>query len=380
MSENTTKHSTSRLQMELENRILHGLSAEWEHASWMLDERLRVRFKKPIFSLSDMSGRWGYWSYEKREICLSRILVRNYSWATIREILRHEMAHQLAQELLGGANEKPHGPSFQKACYLFRANPKASDTYQTLDDRIHEQTSTDEDRLLVRIQKLMALAESSNQHEAEAAMAKANELMTRFNLSIIKENTPRDYDSLFVGKPALRNSRELHSLAVLLNKYYFVECIWVQAYVIEKQKMGRVLELIGTIQNLQIAEYVYYFVRNFIDAQWKQYNKKKRLSHHRRSDFADGIIDGFQYQLKRQQRRFKRKQSSDNQALINISDPQLTEYKAYRYPRLTTTRCSSGNADDSVINDGRLVGKNLVISKGITDRSTHSNPLRISSS
>jgi len=365
----SNKTSNSKLQIELENRILHGISAEWELFSWMLDKPLRQHFKKPIFSLSDMTNRWGYWSYEDREICLSRNLVRNYSWATVREILKHEMAHQLTQEVLGGLHEKPHGETFQKACHLLRANPKASDTYPTLDDRIHAQEAGDDDRLLTKVQKLMALAESSNQHEAEAAMAKAYELMTRFNISLMEQTTIRNYETIFVGKPALRNSREMHRLAVLLHKYYFVECIWVQAYVVEKQKMGRVLELIGTVQNLQIAEYVYYFVKNFIDTQWKQYNKTKRLSYHRRNDFAEGILEGFEYTLKKQKRRLKRKHSLDDQALMKISDPQLIEYTNYLYPRIKNTSCSIGNSDETIINDGRRVGKNLVISKGITGNS-----------
>jgi hypothetical protein len=373
------KTKISGLQIELENRILHGLSEEWELCSWRLKSPLRQQFKKPIFSLSDMTNRWGYWSYDKREICLSRKLVRDYSWGTTREILRHEMAHQLAQEVLGGLNQKPHGEAFHQACLLLGANPKASGSYPTLEDRIHAQTASDDDKMLSRIQKLMALAESSNQHEAEAAMAKANELMTRFNISMIDQKIPRNYDSIFVGKPALRNPREMHYLAILLNKYYFVECIWVQAYVIEKQKLGRVLELSGTTQNVQIAEYVYYFVKNFIDTQWKQYNKSKRLTHHRRSDFADGIIQGFEYRLKRQQRRFKRKHGVDSQSLINVSDPQLTEYINYRYPSIKKTYTSSGNAHESIINDGRHVGKNLIISKGITDCSNQSNPLMITS-
>jgi len=378
MSEKKKQNTHSSLQIELERRILHGLMAEWEQATYRLNSALRKLFFKPSFILSDMKGKWGYWSLEKREICLSRNLFQNYSWGTVREILHHEMAHQLAQEVLGGQHEKPHGPTFQRACILLRANPKASDNYPTLEDRIHSEFSTDEDRLMMRIQKLMALAESSNQHEAELAMTKANELMTRFNISAIKNKTNKSYESIFVGKPALRQSRDMRSLSVLLNKFYYVECIWVPAYVLEKEKMGRVLELSGTPQNLQIAEYVYYFVRNFIDAQWKQYKKEKKISHHRRVDFAEGIIDGFQYKLKRHQRRMQRKSAPEERALINISDSELTEYINFRYQHIRTFRTSASSVNTSVVNDGRRVGQHLVISKGITEQGgNNSGPLMI---
>jgi hypothetical protein len=377
MSENEKQNTRSSLQIELEKRILHGLMAEWEQAAYRLNSSIRRNFVKPIFSLSDMKGKWGFWSLEKREICLSRDLIHNYSWGTVREILHHEMAHQLAQEILGGQYEKAHGPAFQRACILLRANPKASGNYPTLEDRIHTEISTDEDRLLVRIQKLMALAESSNQHEAELAMTKANELMTRFNISSIKNKTKRSYESLFVGKPSLRQTRDTRSLSILLNKFYYVECIWVPAYVVEKDKMGRVLELSGTPQNIQIAEYVYYFVRSFIDSQWKKYKKEKKISHHRRADFAEGIIDGFQFKLKRQQRRMKRNSPDEERALINLSDPGLTEYLHSRYPHISTHRTTSSNVNPSVVNDGRRVGQQLVISKGITSQDNHSQPLMI---
>jgi len=379
MLKNNFKNKTSKLQLELERRFLHGLSAEWDQTSYFLEGSLRNRLKKPIFSLSDMTDRWAYWSYEKREICFSKKLVHDYTWASVREILRHEMAHQIAHELLYAINEKPHGQAFQRACELIRANPKASGSYPTLEERIRNEKYQDDDvRLLAKIQKLMALAESSNQNEAELAMTKANEMMTRYNISVLQNNSKRSYDSIFVGKPALRNYRDKHALAILLNDYYYVECIWVRAFVVEKQKMGRVLEITGTIQNLQIAEYVYYFVLNFIDSQWKKYNKKKKLNFHRRMDFAEGIIEGFEYKLKRQKRRFKRKNPSEITALVNVPDPQLIEHINYLYPYIKKTRCSSCNSNQSIINDGRLVGQHLVISKGITEQTKSSKPLMIS--
>ena len=379
MSSNPKK-SRSSLQAEMELRFLHGLSAEWEEAILHIqDIPIRRQLRKPTFSLSDMTAKWAYWSSDKREICLSRELLMNYSWATVREILHHEMAHQLAHEVLGGKGEKSHGPTFQRACLMLRANPMASGTYPTLEDRIHLEKSSDEDRLMSRIQKLMALAESSNQHEAELAMTKANELMIRFNISFIQNKSPKTYESIFVGKPALRHSRDQRSLSVLLYEFYYVECIWLGAYVLEKQKMGTVLELSGTPQNLKVAEYVYYFVQNFIQSQWEQYKKKNKVSHHRRVDFAEGIIEGFRYRLKRQRRRFKRNCSPEEKALIDLGDPQLKEYIHNRFPRLRTFRRTHSNPHEHIVNDGRRVGQNLVISKGVTNQSTQSSPLMIPS-
>ena len=106
---------------------------------------------------------------------LSRNVVLNHSWDAVREILLHEMAHQFAEQVLGASNEPPHGPKFKRGCYLLRANPSASGNYRPLDELIFDDSTGPEDKIMVRVKKLMALARSKNQHGAEAAMAKAHD-------------------------------------------------------------------------------------------------------------------------------------------------------------------------------------------------------------
>ena len=161
-----------------------------------------------MFALREMKARWGNWSGEKREICLSRKLVLNHPWDAVREVLLHEIAHQFAEEVLGAPHEPPHGPSFKKACYLLRANPKASGNYQPMDERVSRDQARSEDKVMLRVKKLLALAESQNHHEAEAAMAKAHEFIEKYNLDLLDRDENRDFASVFVGKPALRHPRE----------------------------------------------------------------------------------------------------------------------------------------------------------------------------
>jgi len=288
------------IQQELERRILHGLACEWEEALWVLDSSHKDLIRKPLFSLRDTKSRLGHWSREKREICLSRNLVVNHPWDAVREVLLHEMAHQFADEVLGANNEPPHGPKFQGACHLLRANPNASGKYEPLHDRIFRESSGSEDRIMLRIKKLMALAQSKNQHEAEAAMAKAHELIAKYNVDLLAHEENRDFVSVFVGKPALRHFREEYALARLLTDFYFVHGIWMPAYVVDKGKMGSVLEISGTIQNIKIAHYVYDFVRQSTNSQWDEYNKDNGLNRYRKTDFAMGIIQGFSSKLKSQ--------------------------------------------------------------------------------
>jgi len=362
-------HRSISLQEVMEKRILHGLACEWEAALWVLDVEQQRGMRKPLFSIREMKTRLGYWSYDKREICLSRHLVLNHSWDAVKEVLVHEMAHQFVDEVLKNSGEEtPHGPTFQRACRLLRANPKASGRFAPLDTRIQAETECMEDKRTIRVKKLMALAQSCNRHEAESAMAKAHELMAKHNLDRIESERTTELFTLFVGRPKLRHRREEYRLAGLVQDFYFVYGIWAPAYVLEKGKMGRVLEISGTRQNVKVASYVFDFVVRYIDSQWCQYNKDRRLNGHRKSDFAVGIIEGFRSKLELQPKQVEEK--IHWKALIQKKDRPLMDYVAHKYPHTVNFRSTASRHSPRVFADGIQIGRQLVIAQGITERGT----------
>jgi hypothetical protein len=354
------------LEQELTRRVIQGLSCEWENALWVLPEKYRGSITKPLFCIRDMKKRLGCWSGEKREICLSKSLVFNHPWDAVCDVLRHEMAHQFAHEVLGSQGESMHGPSFQRACHLLRADPKANGDYKSLDERVKDRSADNNDRIMARVKKLLALAKSHNNHEAEAAMAKAHELILKYNIDLLSCKKEREFISVFVGNPALRHFREEYHLASLLIDYYFVEGLWVPSYVLEKEKVGRVLEITGTLQNVKIASYVYDFIKRFIDSKWDEYNSVRGMNRFRKTDFAVGIIEGFRSRLEKRSKAVVVKMES--LALAKVEDPLLKKYTAYKYPNTRSfTRRASGQ-DENVLNDGKKEGKKMVISKGITEK------------
>ena len=353
------------LQADLEWRILLGLAKEWETALWHLDDHHRSLMQRPLFRLVNTNSRWGYWDGNRNEISLSRRLVLDYPWDSVREVLHHEMAHQLADRLEPTGQQSAHGPVFLEACRLLRANPRASGDYPPLKDRYAINQLSDDDRILLRIRKLMALSESRNKHEAEAAMIKAYELMARYNVDLIENNKARNFVSIFVGQPALRHTRDAYYLSSLLVDFYFVQGIWVSAWVPDREKMGRVLEITGTPENVVSAEYVYDFVKNHINMQWSHYNEDKKLTLHRKTDFATGIIEGLRGRL--ETREAEAPEKSGSKQIVKIEDPQLREHIKYRYPHTRTYQSAISNQDENVLADGRKIGREMVISKGITE-------------
>ncbi len=366
--QNSAKSSQINAQQDLERRILHGMVCEWEAAWLSLDPDKQPQIRKPTFAIKNFKNQWGCWSPEKREISLSRQLVLNYPWDSIRDVLLHEMAHQIAHELLGASDQTPHGAAFNQACKLLHVDSAASANYVPLQDRLLQLTANAHDRHMLRVKKLLALAESKNRFEAEAAMAKAHELIARHNIELTQLDEKRRFLSVFLGSPALRHALEEYQLANLLQDYYFVSAIWVPAYVIQKGKMGRVLEISGTAHNLKIAAYVFDFIRTFIDAQWLNYNRNRDLNRYRKTDFAVGIIEGFSSKLA--SNMVKDEAPQELLALIQRGDPLLKKYFKFRYPHTASVQKSASQQNRSVLNDGKKLGQKLVIAKGICERKT----------
>jgi hypothetical protein len=353
------------LQAALDRRFLRGLSAEWKNAIWLLPEPLRWKIHKPLFSIRDMPSTLGTWNYQNREISLSRDLVTEGRWDDIREVLLHEMSHQVAHEGLNAVSESDHGKGFRRACEYLRANPKASGSFLPLSERLKRgEPLSQQDKIVVRIHKLMALAESSHIHEAKAAMKKAHQLILNHNVKLIENESNRNYHSIFLDTPRLRHFREAYHLAHLLQDYYFVQGMWVQAWVLDKEKMGRVLEISGTRTNIQIAEYVHDSVRRYIDMSWRTYRQGKKLNRFRKTDYAIGIIEGFQSTLKRSTEQHQ--PTGNSELPVWIEDKALTRFVSRRYPHVRSFTRKGSGCDARVLKDGREKGRRLVVSKGIS--------------
>ena len=349
-----------------ERSILHGMASEWEGARRLLDPDYGRHLRRPLFALTDGRSRWGSWSADRREICLSRHLVFNHAWDAVREVLFHEMAHQLADEVCGAGGETAHGPIFHSACALIGANPRASGSFPLLTERLDHAAAAAPDRHLERIRKLLALAGSANRHEAEAAMLKAHELIARHNAGMVARAEPREIMSVFVGRPALRHGRMHYRLAALLSDFYFVLPIWVPAYVMERSRMGRVLEINGTPRNIRTAAYVHAFMQRVIAEEWHRFVQGTSERRGRASDFGVGVIEGFRARLE-SGRASRLPSGSAATALVPLKDPVLESYFKHRYPHTSSITRTAARVDRLTLDAGRDVGRRLVLSQPVAE-------------
>ena len=130
-------------------------------------------------------------------------------------------------------------------------------------------------RVIERIARLLALAESPNVHEAEAAMAAAQRLMLKYNVELQHAGAARRYGFRHLGEPSGRVGESDRVLASILAKHFFVEVIWVPVYRPLDGKRGSVLEICGAPENLEMAEYVHAFLRHTASELWDEHNERR---------------------------------------------------------------------------------------------------------
>ena len=317
--------------------LARALELEWDLALAWFPPELKRAARRPGFSLIQTTHVLGQWVRAPvREIRLSLRCVLEHPWYVVVDVLRHEVAHQLADELYGAA-EPPHGEVFRDLCRVLHANPQASGSYPTLDEAVLSAKADADDRTMALIRKLLALSGSPNRHEAERAMAKARELMARHQVDDPDRAAKRDFVSIVLGEAALRHGLEIHALASLLRDHYAVRTIWVPMAVPAAGKVGRALEICGARHHVQMAHYVFGFVQHVIAAEWRAYQQGRRLGANGRRDFGMGMIAGFRALLEEQVRH-----SVQVQALVRREDPALEAYFETRHPRRSQTRAGRG--------------------------------------
>ena len=147
----------------------------WAHYN---EEYLDGALAPPLIRLGEGAEQLGLWESRLRRLTIARRHLQDHPWLEVMETLRHEMAHQYAAEVLKAVDEPPHGPAFRLACQRLRCSPET---------RRQSGEEQPEDELVLRVlKKVLSLAGSPNEHEAQAAVNKARRLLLEYNLDLVE--------------------------------------------------------------------------------------------------------------------------------------------------------------------------------------------------
>jgi hypothetical protein len=331
------------------------LVRELRAAFWQInDAYFRTALKAPTLELVLHRSTLGRWVPATRTIEISRPLVLERAWAAVVEVLKHEMAHQYVHEILGETGEAPHGRAFQETCARMGIDARASGVPDV------PASGGEEDKVVERIARLLALAESPNRHEAEAAMAAAQRLMLKHNLETARSPRAHDYGHAHLGDPSGRVGEHERLVAMILGKHFFVEAIWVPAYRPLEGKRGSVLEIVGSRSNLAIAEYVHAFLLETAERLWRDHRTSQGIRSNRdRRTYLAGVMVGFADTLTRQQAR------SRDEGLVWVRDGDLAAHFRRRHPHVRNVRHAGQRRTDAWAH-GREAGRKIVLSKPVT--------------
>lgn len=297
----------------------------------------------------------GHWDAARRTITLSARLLCGERWHLLVAVLKHEMAHQIVAELYGRP-ESGHDDWFARACQLLGIEAGAC----LAPDRIAR--PAEEPRVHQTIRKLLALGGSPNRFESEAALRKAQYLALKYNVDLLDGPAPR-YEFRLVGKPAKRIPSYTWLVTKIVCDHYFV--LYICRPCDDQRQLldgGRyqVIELYGTPENLDLAEYVYQYLLHQGELEWRAYKESGGLRNNRQKlSFLTGLYQGFIETLER-----RRAELAEERSLVWLGDPELRAFYRRRNPRVST-RYSGARIDREAHHDGADVGSRMTIRQGL---------------
>lgn len=297
--------------------------------------------------------KWGYFLSSRYQIGLNKALAFESEDDFLKDLLRHELAHYFCF-LKFGENIKPHGQEFHQVCKGFGWNTSVAKA--STPPAQHSQLKS---KNVQKILKLLRLSESSNQHEAESALIKANQIMLREGFST--EQVQGEQESLYVREilVAPKNSAKLHALYDILSEFY------VQP-IFNYGKKCVYLEIMGQATHVEIAEYIGKFLELEMERLWVLAKKENSNLKGMRSknSFFRGLADGFKA---KKQKAFTK--DLNQKALIHkkqILLPQIQKlYGGF------SQMASSHQLDSQSYKSGHKTGNSLNLNPGIKSSSPH---------
>lgn len=339
----------------MEDLVALAVARELQQAWVELNHRLFGGGLKPLPIEVVGQAALGRYRGEPRGIQMSRALVFDRPWAQVVEVLKHEMAHQYVFEVLGVRDETSHGPTFRRVCEQRAIDARAAGMPQDGDGA--------PSKVLERIRKLLALADSPNEHEARIAMNTARRLMSEHQVELATHSRITRYTSRQLGGVSGRRSKVDQLLAGLLTSHFGVQAIWISAYDVQRGVSGRALEISGSFEHVEVAEYVHAFVRHTAERLWTRHRREQRIPSDRdRQSFLEGVVLGFRERLDGELRRQKQEEG-----LVLVQDAELLGWFERRYPR-RVSRGSLKIRSSAAQAAGREAGRELTVNPGIRER------------
>lgn len=352
---------------KLQHLWLRQLQLEFEEICQSYKQQLRM----PIFELSDSKREFGAWHSATRTLRLSRYLIYNYSWSVTLQVLKHEMAHQLCSETFATIGA-PHGQDFQRACELLGVLPEYRRAGSVMCEMVEQaaggsKISQRGQACMARVAKLLALSQSANEHEAALAMQKANELIEKYHIADLGSDAQYRYGFGIIDRKRKRIESYQRRICTILHDFFFVRVVLSSLYDPLRDDTYKTIELLGTKENVAIAEYCYFFLENRLATLWSVHKDRFKGSvRTEKNSYYLGLLRGFSQKLQDQKKSHKDLRSQPHLGELVVADEKrLADFVDMRFPRLTTAARSGARIYQSTYDAGVATGKTISFAEGL---------------
>jgi predicted SprT family Zn-dependent metalloprotease len=325
----------------------------------------KVKLQAVIIKISNSMVSLGSWCPARRSISISYDLIFNNNWDIVVEVLKHEMAHQYAWEVLHYYGS--HGSEFLQACDVLGVDLWASKASISLDDYQKHKKNTSEngcDKTLRRVKKLLALTSSCNKNEARIALQKVKEISydERFLLE-------EKFSTVIINHNLKKIKSEQMYIADILVRFFNVKIIYSSLYNPKSFAEEKTLEIIAEATKLKIAEYVYWYLLNNVNLLWKDYKAATKIKGLRlKNEFISGVLTGFAKQLKE---KTENKLPQEKSLAISLSNKRLDNFIKRKYPRMHTVSYNKSSNSNEVYQAGHSKGMKLSIHDGVKAKNSY---------
>lgn len=339
-----------------------------------------VSLPTPVIAIVAGKNRLGYWAPSNQTISISRHLIETNPWEIVLEIFKHEMAHQYVSEYFD--NTDAHGKGFKTACQILGVHPAFAGTGCHQEEHLAAFKGTLPEKaqtLLRRVEKLLALGQSSNESEARAASRKAGYLLNKYNLDRIADKgldtSDIRYLYLRTGKKRMETIEKL--ILGFLEKFYFVDCVITTIYDAQTDQEYRAGVLIGKKEALVVAEYVYRFLVDTSRKLWQDFRKQHHGQRTGKVAFDSGFMKGIR---SNHERMFRDEEDAPIHGDTSLPIAAVTALRVQcraensheknrLFPRLRKDR-SSFRMDETAFRQGMAHGRNTHIHRPVEHKTT----------
>jgi len=292
----------------------------------------------------------GYFDSDFYEMGFHEKLLRS-DHTTLLRVIRHEIAHYLTFIQYGRVSA--HGNEFHLTCRRLGWGKEISSAQICLEE-IPQSDREAQAPIVRKIQKLLALSESKNAHEAGEAMVKAHQLLMKHK---IEAGDIEQEDPYFVSKRIMRYKRisaKTTAIARILQTL-FINVVY------HRHDPYTYIEISGQKTHVEVAEYIACTLNRELDTLWEKARIEQGLhSTVEKNSFFYGIAKGYCDKVN----TLVQSSPQNSRALIAMQN-QLSELLKMIYPSVSR-KCSKRQICAHASRIGQENGRNLQIKSGIS--------------